>query len=201
MRIDGHRGRRCALVRRLPAGWRPHVARFPLTHFEMGHAGRLWLFERAGLDFAVLEVGLWRAPGCGQPDRRRPGADHQHRPDHADWLGDTRESVAFEKAGGPARRQPAPCGDLDPPQPLLEQVAARWGTALPASGRDYDLAFRRSWLALSAGWADGQGAGAARSAVASAAHGVTLRWLCRPHCCSKLPWQAGAWPRRCGGPG
>ena len=29
-----------------------------LTYFEMGTLAAFWLFERAGLDFAVLEVGL-----------------------------------------------------------------------------------------------------------------------------------------------
>ncbi len=33
----------------------------PLTYFEYGTLAALWLFQRAGLDLAVLEVGLWAA--------------------------------------------------------------------------------------------------------------------------------------------
>ena len=38
--------------------------------------------------------------------------------DHADYLGDTRESVAYEKAGIFRQGAPALCGDLNPPQVL-----------------------------------------------------------------------------------
>ncbi|MCP6135207.1 Mur ligase family protein, partial [Klebsiella pneumoniae] len=43
--------------------------------------------------------------------------------DHVDYLGDTRELVAFEKAGIFRQGKPALCGDLDPPQPLLDKAA------------------------------------------------------------------------------
>jgi dihydrofolate synthase / folylpolyglutamate synthase len=58
--------------------------------------------------------------------------------DHADWLGNTRASVAFEKAGIFREGRPALCGDLDPPAPLLER-ASELHCPLLLRGRDFDL--------------------------------------------------------------
>lgn len=95
-----------------------------LTYFEMGTLAAFWLFERAGLDFAVLEVGLGGRLDAVNLIDADLALITSIGLDHADWLGDTRESVAFEKAGILRAGKPALCGDLDPPQPLLEQVAA-----------------------------------------------------------------------------
>ena len=43
--------------------------------------------------------------------------------DHKDWLGDTRDSVAYEKAGIFRPELPAVCGDIDPPEQLLTRAA------------------------------------------------------------------------------
>ena len=59
--------------------------------------------------------------------------------DHADYLGDTRESVSFEKAGIFRQGKPALCGDLNPPQPLLDKVR-ELGCPFFLRGRDFDLA-------------------------------------------------------------
>src|SRR5690606_22759297 len=65
--------------------------------------------------------------------------------DHAEWLGDSRESVAFEKAGILRQGKPALCGDLDPPLPLLQKVA-ELDCPLFLRGRDYDLAIgEQAW--------------------------------------------------------
>ncbi|MDH4585357.1 bifunctional tetrahydrofolate synthase/dihydrofolate synthase [Pseudomonas sp. BN415] len=110
-----------------------------LTYFEMGTLAAFWLFQRAGLDAVVLEVGLGgRLDAVNLVDADLALVTSIGL-DHADWLGDTRESVAFEKAGIFRAGKPALCGDLNPPQPLLEQA-----NALPAPlflrGRDFDLA-------------------------------------------------------------
>ena len=126
-----------------------------LTYFEMGTLAAFWLFERAGLDFAVLEVGLGGRLDAVNLIDADLALITSIGLDHADWLGDTRESVAFEKAGILRAGKPALCGDLDPPQPLLEQVAAL-GAPLYLRGRDYDLALADHgwhWRGLAA---DGQ---------------------------------------------
>jgi dihydrofolate synthase / folylpolyglutamate synthase len=58
--------------------------------------------------------------------------------DHAEWLGTTRESVAFEKAGIFRSSKPAVCGDIDPPESLLES-ASRSAVPLLVRGHDFDL--------------------------------------------------------------
>ncbi|MBJ9978484.1 bifunctional tetrahydrofolate synthase/dihydrofolate synthase [Pseudomonas sp. S75] len=114
-----------------------------LTYFEMGTLAAFWLFSQSGLDAVVLEVGLGgRLDAVNLID-----ADYalitSIGVDHIDYLGDTREQVAFEKAGILRPTRPALCGDLDPPQPLLDKVAE---LACPSflRGRDFDLASTQS---------------------------------------------------------
>ncbi|UXY54508.1 bifunctional tetrahydrofolate synthase/dihydrofolate synthase [Pseudomonas tohonis] len=110
-----------------------------LTYFEMGTLAAFWLFERSGLDAAVLEVGLGGRLDAVNLVDADLALVTSIGIDHADWLGDTRESVAFEKAGIFRAGKPALCGDLDPPAPLIEQ-AATLGAPFILRGRDYDLA-------------------------------------------------------------
>ncbi len=116
-----------------------------LTYFEMGTLAAFWLFERASLDAVVLEVGLGgRLDAVNLVDADLALVTSIGL-DHAEWLGDTRESVAFEKAGILRQGKPALCGDLDPPLPLLQKVA-ELDCPLFLRGRDYDLAVgERSW--------------------------------------------------------
>ncbi len=103
--------------------------------------------------------------------------------DHADYLGDTRESVAFEKAGIFRQGAPALCGDLNPPQPLLDK-ARELNCPFFLRGRDFDLGVTDhnwQWRGHDASRACGR---AARSAVASICRWKTPRWRCRPICCS-----------------
>lgn len=110
-----------------------------LTYFEMGTVAAFWLFERAGLDAVVLEVGLGgRLDAVNIVDADLAVITNIGL-DHADWLGNSRESVAYEKAGILREGKPALCGDLDPPQPLLDH-ANSLSAPLLLRGRDFDLA-------------------------------------------------------------
>lgn len=109
-----------------------------LTYFEMGTLAAFWLFEQAALDAVVLEVGLGGRLDTVNLIDADLAVITSIGLDHADWLGDTRESVAFEKAGICRATKPVLCGDLDPPLPLLEQVALLDCPFL-LRGRDYDL--------------------------------------------------------------
>lgn len=116
-----------------------------LTYFEMGTLAAFWLFERAGLDAVVLEVGLGgRLDAVNIVDADLAVITNIGL-DHADWLGNSRESVAYEKAGILREGKPALCGDLDPPQPLLDH-ANSLSAPLLLRGRDFDLAMgARDW--------------------------------------------------------
>ncbi|ROM19374.1 bifunctional folylpolyglutamate synthase/dihydrofolate synthase [Pseudomonas protegens] len=109
-----------------------------LTYFEMGTLAAFWLFQQAALDAVVLEVGL----GGRLDTVNLVDADlalvTSIGVDHIEYLGDSRESVAFEKAGIFRPGAPALCGDLDPPQPLLDK-ARELGCPFFLRGRDFDL--------------------------------------------------------------
>src|SRR5690606_35498605 len=86
-----------------------------LTYFEMGTLAAFWLFERAALDAVVLELGLGgRLDAVNLVDADVAVVTNIGL-DHADWLGDSRESVGFEKAGILRAPKPAAAADLEPP--------------------------------------------------------------------------------------
>ena len=82
----------------------------PLTYFEYGTLAALWLFERAELDLAILEVGLGGrldATNIVDPD---VAVITTVDIDHQDYLGNDREAIGFEKAGHRARLEAAGAG-------------------------------------------------------------------------------------------
>lgn len=124
-----------------------------LTYFEMGTLAAFWLFERAGLDAVVLEVGLGGRLDAVNLVDADLALVTSIGVDHAEWLGNTRESVAAEKAGILRAGKPVLCGDLAPPLPLLQR-AGELGCPLFLRGRDFDLQVGKSawsWRGLTAG--------------------------------------------------
>lgn len=107
-----------------------------LTYFEFTTLAALWLFRAAAPEVVLLEVGLG-----GRLDATNVVASDQTvittiSLDHTDWLGDSRDSVGFEKAGIFRHNKPAVCGDAQPPATLLAH-AASINTPLYCTGRDY----------------------------------------------------------------
>jgi dihydrofolate synthase/folylpolyglutamate synthase len=92
----------------------------PLTYFEYGTLGALWLFTREKIEAAVLEVGLGGrldAVNAIDPDcavLTSVGIDH------VDYLGATREDIGREKAGVFRPGRPAVVSEPDPPQSVRE---------------------------------------------------------------------------------
>jgi len=111
-------------------------AEVPLTYFEFGTLGAWEVFAAAGLDVVILEVGLGGrldAVNIYDPDCAIvTGIDL----DHVDFLGDTREKIAFEKAGIFRAGKPAICGDAAVPHTLIDHAAAV-GADLQLIGRDF----------------------------------------------------------------
>ena len=107
-----------------------------LTYFEFGTLAALDIFQRAGIDIAVLEVGLGGrldAVNCLDADAALITTIEL---DHENWLGRDRETIAREKAGIMRSGSTAVCSDPEPPQSLLEH-AASLGTNLRVPGRDF----------------------------------------------------------------
>ncbi len=116
-----------------------------LTYFEMGTLAAFWLFAQAELDVAVLEVGLGGRLDAVNIVDADVAVVTNIGLDHHDWLGDTRDSVAYEKSGIFRSGLPAVCGDIDPPEQILTQAAVL-NTPLLLRGRDFDLAIsEQAW--------------------------------------------------------
>lgn len=91
-----------------------------LSYFEFSTLSALHLFREAKLDVVILEVGLGgRLDATNIVDNDIAvitGIDI----DHTDFLGDTREQIAFEKAGIFRANRVAVIGEPDVPQTMLD---------------------------------------------------------------------------------
>lgn len=118
VRIDGADADDSALVEAFEA---IEAARgdTPLTYFEYGTLAALWLFERAGLDLAILEVGLGGRLDATNLVDADVAVITTVDLDHQDYLGDDRESIGAEKAGIARPWKPLVLGDDDPPSSVL----------------------------------------------------------------------------------
>jgi dihydrofolate synthase/folylpolyglutamate synthase len=138
VRIDGQPVGDEALCAGFAAVERARVSRggTPLTYFEFGTLCAWEVFAQTPLDAIIIEVGLGGrldATNLYDPDVAIvTGVDL----DHMDYLGPTREDIGFEKAGIFRAGRSAICGDIDPPQRLLEHAAAI-GADLQVLGRDF----------------------------------------------------------------
>jgi dihydrofolate synthase/folylpolyglutamate synthase len=103
-----------------------------LTYFEYGTLAALWLFERSGLDLAVLEVGLGgRLDAVNLVDADVAVVTTVDL-DHMDWLGADREAIGREKAGIARAGRPLVIGDDDPPSRVLGHAYAIGASAIRA---------------------------------------------------------------------
>ncbi len=107
-----------------------------LTYFEFGTLAALDIFRHAGIDIAILEVGLGGrldAVNCVDANVALITAIDL---DHENWLGPDRESIGREKAGIMRGDAPAICSDPNPPASLFEH-AKELDTQFYIPGRDY----------------------------------------------------------------
>jgi dihydrofolate synthase/folylpolyglutamate synthase len=91
-----------------------------LTPFEYNALAAFIMFTEADLDVWVLEVGLGGRFDAVNVLDADVAIVTSIGIDHIEWLGDTREKIAFEKAGIFRPGQPAICGDIDPPKTLID---------------------------------------------------------------------------------
>jgi dihydrofolate synthase / folylpolyglutamate synthase len=112
--------------------------RTALTCFEFGTLAALWLFERAGLDLAILEVGLGgRLDAVNLVDADVAVLTTVDL-DHVEWLGNDREAIGREKAGVFRTGRPAVLGECGPPDSVLATAAER-GAVLWRAGIDFSI--------------------------------------------------------------
>jgi dihydrofolate synthase/folylpolyglutamate synthase len=91
----------------------------PLTYFEFGTLAAFWLFSRARVDAAVLEVGLGGRLDAVNVIDADCAVLTSVGIDHVDYLGADRESIGREKAGIFRAGRPAVIADPQPPAAVL----------------------------------------------------------------------------------
>src|SRR5690625_4098866 len=108
-----------------------------LSYFEFTTLAALEVFRRAGVAFAVLEVGLGGRLDAVNALDADAAAVVSVGLDHQQWLGNDRDSIGCEKAGIVRRGKVAVIGDRDPPSGLLG-TAREQGAELCLIGQDFD---------------------------------------------------------------
>ncbi|MCP4212388.1 MAG: bifunctional tetrahydrofolate synthase/dihydrofolate synthase, partial [Halieaceae bacterium] len=93
-----------------------------LTYFEFATLAALLVFAAHDPDVIILEVGLGgRLDSVNMVDPDVSVITSIDL-DHQDWLGDTRDAIAREKAGILRASTPAVIGEPEPPEALREAV-------------------------------------------------------------------------------
>ena len=107
-----------------------------LTYFEFGTLAAMWHFCSNEVDVAILEVGLGGRLDAVNVFEPSCAIVTSVDLDHMDFLGDTRELIGAEKAGIFREDVPAICGELNPPQSLID-YAEKVGAKLSLVQRDF----------------------------------------------------------------
>ncbi|HET6633204.1 MAG TPA: bifunctional tetrahydrofolate synthase/dihydrofolate synthase [Rhodanobacteraceae bacterium] len=110
----------------------------PLTWFEFGTLAALELMADAGLDVAVLEVGLGGRLDAVNVIDADAAIVVTVDLDHTDYLGPDRDAIGIEKAGIFRPGRPAIIGDSRAPHGLVDTAEAG-GAKVWLAGRDYRL--------------------------------------------------------------
>lgn len=123
-----------------------------LTYFEFGTLAAMRQFIDAGVDVAILEVGLGgRLDAVNVFDADAAivtGVDL----DHMEYLGDTREAIGYEKAGIYRAGRTAVCADPVPPATLIEHARCI-GADLRCLGREFSIeATGMAWAYRGPAW-------------------------------------------------
>lgn len=127
-----------------------------LTYFEFGTLGAMLRFIDAGIDVAILEVGLGGRLDAVNVFDADVAVVTSVDLDHMDYLGDSREKIGLEKAGIYRAGRPAICVDPAPPESLLAH-ARRIGADLRCVDRDFFAqreGHRWRYRGLDTHWAD-----------------------------------------------
>jgi len=116
-----------------------------LSYFEFSTLAALRMFEQQKVDIAILEVGLGGRLDAVNIVDADCAVVTSIDIDHAEWLGDTREKIAFEKAHIYRPGRPAICADPLPPQTLID-YAHEIGADLWLAGKDFNFSGdRQQW--------------------------------------------------------
>lgn len=113
----------------------------PITFFEVTTAAAFLLFSETPADWLLLETGLGgRCDATNVVAAPKATIITSISIDHQEFLGDTVEKIAFEKAGIFKRGAHAIVGyQTEPAAQVLERQARRVGAPLTIAGRDFHM--------------------------------------------------------------
>ncbi len=127
----------------------------PLTYFEFGTLAAMQCFIEHKVDVAILEVGLGGRLDAVNVFDADCSVVTSVDIDHVDYLGDTREQIAFEKAGIFRKGRVAICADSDVPQ-TLRKHAQEIGAELWCIGSEFGFSLPSP---AGGGGTEGEGSG------------------------------------------
>ena len=107
-----------------------------LTYFEFGTLAAWEVFAATQAEVIILEVGLGGRLDAVNAYDADCAIVTGIALDHTDWLGPTRETIGYEKAGIFRSGTPAICADPEPPPSLIDH-ATMIGAHLQLVGRDF----------------------------------------------------------------
>lgn len=123
-----------------------------LTYFEFAVMVAADCFQKEGVDIALMEVGLGGRLDATNIFDPNVSVITTVDLDHQDWLGDTVEKIAREKAGIMRTGVPAIYGDLNIPQSIIDH-AVEVEVPLYRRGKEFNFTVQKSdwsWRGLSA---------------------------------------------------
>ena len=109
-----------------------------LTYFEFGTLAAVQCFIEHKVDIAILEVGLGGRLDAVNVFDSDCAVIASVDIDHTDYLGESREQIAFEKAGIFRKGRVAICADQDVPQ-AIHSHAQQVGAELWCIGREFSF--------------------------------------------------------------
>jgi len=119
------------------------LSEIPLTYFEFGTLAAMQCFIKHKVEVAILEVGLGGRLDAVNIFDSDCSVVTAVDIDHTDYLGETREQIAFEKAGIFRCGKVAICADADAPQAITDQ-AEKMRALLWKIGRDFFFAEQKT---------------------------------------------------------
>jgi dihydrofolate synthase/folylpolyglutamate synthase len=126
-----------ASARQVVVGLMPDLQdAIPLTYFEFGTLAAMQCFIAHKVEVAILEVGLGGRLDAVNIFDADVSVVTSVDIDHVDYLGDTREKIAFEKVGIFRQGRVGICADTDVPQ-ALRKHAGDIGSELWCIGSEF----------------------------------------------------------------
>lgn len=139
IRIDGQNASDDSLCRAFAAIDQAR-GEITLTYFEFATLAAFYLFDKASLDYWVLEVGLGGRLDATNVQDADIAVVTSIALDHTEWLGEDREAIGREKAGICRAAAPVVCADPEPPG-SVSRMAQQLGCPFYALHRAFG--FRR----------------------------------------------------------